>query len=111
MAFELGDQIGINVARGIAPDSDEYFAVVESALGIAKPAPKEAATEDGVLSAAAAKPERDTAPPAAPVSRGGPSSRSVRLSAEEIEMAEMSGVTAEEYARNKAALQKEGRMT
>lgn len=60
----------------------------------------------------------DPPPPAAPVARNGRgagganrrSSREVTLSRDEEEMAELTGQTPEEFARNKRALQKEGRI-
>jgi hypothetical protein len=63
----------------------------------------------------AAKPtQRRQAPPSAPVTRSGtaPGTRPnvVRLSAQEREMAEMMQMTETEYARNKLALQKEGKL-
>lgn len=96
-------------SRGIAPDTDEYFEVVELALGI-RSAPRRIVEDDADAMSTAAKPVRDTAPPAAPPSRGGSNGRAIRLSAEEIEMAEMSGMSPEDYARNKEALRKEGRL-
>ena len=87
------------VADGIAPDSDRYFESVESVLGIAS-APQ--ARVSG------------RAPPAAPVSRSGSgtggSSNTVTLSAQEREMAEMMGMTAKQYAANKLALKREGKI-
>ena len=69
-----------------------------------------------VVSAAAAPAQRRSSPAAAPVSRsgtgtGGGSPNVVRLSADEREMAKMMGMTAEEYARNKLALIKDGKLT
>ena len=59
--------------------------------------------------------ERPRTPPAAPVSRSGGNgngSRSnvVTLSAAEVEAAEACGQTPEEYARNKLALMREGKI-
>jgi phage I-like protein len=58
--------------------------------------------------------QRRSAPPSAPVSRSGsaPGSRPnvVRLSNAEREMANMMGMTDMEYAKNKQALQKEGKL-
>jgi len=100
----------IAVADGLVPDTDDYFAAVENTLGMGRPAaPAAAAQEDDSPMSAAAKP---SAPPAAaPVSRGGESSNRVRLSGEEIDMAKLMGMTPEEYAKNKVALQKEGKLT
>jgi len=90
------------VADGHAADSDDYFATVEALLGVRK-----AATPEEPLSSAS---RRSTPPPAAPVSRETRGGNVVRLTAEEREMAEMMKMTPEEYAKNKVALKKEGRM-
>ena len=54
------------------------------------------------------------APAAAPVSRSGTASGTrpnvVRLSSEEREMASMMGMSPEDYARNKIALKREGKL-
>ena len=93
------------VDDGIQPDSDEYFQYIESRLGLSR-------ADDG--DAAPAKAQKRTAPPAAPVSRGGNGMGSrpnvVRLTPEQREMAEMMGMTDQEYARNLLALQKEGKI-
>ena len=93
------------VDDGIQPDSDEYFQYIESRLGLS-------ASNDG--GDAPAKAQKRTAPPAAPVSRGGNGMGSrpnvVRLTPEQREMAEMMGMTDQEYARNLLALQKEGKI-
>ena len=100
------------VADGIELDSDDYFEFVENTINIKKSAPKRVdpvADEDPT--AAAAKPtQRRTSPPAAPVTRGGERSNVVRLTAQEREMAQMMGMTDKEYAVNKLALQKEGKL-
>ena len=90
------------VADGHAADSDDYFAAVEGLLGVRK-----AATVEEPLSSAS---RRSTPPPAAPVSRETRGGNVVRLTAEEREMAEMMKMTPEEYAKNKVALKKEGRL-
>ena len=93
------------MADGISPDTDEYFDHVEGTLGISR---GEAADE-------APKPQRRAAPPTAPVSRsamdnGGNRPNVIRLTAEQREMAEMMGMTPEDYARNMRDLKREGRM-
>ena len=99
------------IAQGEEPDSDSYFASVEGSLRIRQPAQQ----DDYDPLADAAKPtQRRSAPPAAPVSRtsgatGGQPNR-VTLSVEEREVARSSGQTPEEYARNKLALMKAGRL-
>lgn len=99
-------------ADGIPPDTDEYFQSVESILRVRRSEPVQQA--DDPMSDAAKPTQRRTPPPAAPVSRssGGPGSRpnTVRLTAQEREMASMMGMTVEEYAKNKLALQKEGKL-
>lgn len=100
------------IADGIAADSDEYFASIEDTLRVNK-APRQQPVENDDASSYAAKvvSRRDAAPAAAPVSRGTPTGRnSVKLSAAEREMAEMMGMAPEEYAKNKIALQKEGKL-
>ena len=97
-------------ADGIAPDTDEYFSAIETTLRIA---PREDAADDP-MSAAAKPTQRRAAPAAAPVSRSGaaPGARpnTIRLTRDEIEAAEISGMTPEQYARHKYALTKEGKM-
>lgn len=102
-------------ADGVQPDTDEYFETVERILGVQAPAASVAAAE-APMSAAAVPAQRRSSPAAAPVSRsgtgtGGGSPNVVRLSADEREMAKMMGMTAEEYARNKLALIKDGKLT
>lgn len=97
---------------GIAPDSDEYFEYIDNRLGIRRKA--EAAHEEPAespLSAASAPaPKRSVSPPPAPVSRGtGPRPNTMRLTKMEAETAAALGMSPEDYARNKALLQKEGR--
>lgn len=98
------------VADGLAVDSDEYFAAVESTLKIKPKAVSEKNETDDDYSAKVVQ-RRDAAPAAAPVSRGGSSRPNVvRLTAAEREMADMMGMKPEEYAKNKIALQKEGKL-
>lgn len=88
---------------GFAPDTDDYFAEIENVLKIA-PRVQEQEQSRG----------RQAAPPAAPVSRGAGGGGSQRnratLSKAEIEIAEMMNMTPSEYAKNKIALQKEGKV-
>jgi phage I-like protein len=96
-------------ADGIASDTPEYFASVEKVLGIGAPVEQESA-----LSSASAPAQRRSAPAAAPVSRSGTATGTrpnvVRLSSEEREMASMMGMSPEDYARNKIALKREGKL-
>ena len=92
------------VADGIDPDTDEYFDYVEKTLGVNRQVEEEAP-----------RAQRRAAPPTAPVSRSamdnsGNRPNVIRLSAEQREMAEMMGMTPEEYARNMRDLKREGRM-
>lgn len=96
------------VADGIPTDTPEYFAAIEETLKIK---PQDQMVEQEATSGAAkVVARRDAAPAAAPVSRGQPLRNAVRLSAAEREMAEMMGMKPEEYAKNKLALQKEGKL-
>jgi hypothetical protein len=99
------------VADGIAPDSDEYFQSVEATV-FAKPRTTVDADDGGdpMSEAAKAAPARQSAPPAAPVSRGSSNGRGVRLSAAEREAAEMSGMSEEAYAAAKEDMKKQGRI-
>lgn len=100
------------IADGIAPDSDAYFDSVEATLRINRAAPVQ--QSDDAMSDAAQVTQRRSAPPAAPVSRSGstPGSKPnrVTLSADEREMASMMGMSEQDYAKNKLALVKEGRL-
>ena len=101
----------IAVADGIAPDSDEYFQTVESVVFKKAPEPAAAEDDDDPMAAAAkVAPARQAAPPAAPVSRGTPNGRGVRLSLAEREAAEMAGMTEQEYAAAREHLKREGRI-
>ena len=96
--------------RGIRADSNEYFAFVEKKLDV-----QSRQDEGEAMSAASTPTSRRSAPPAAPVSRsgtgtGGTRSNVVSLSRAERETARDLGMTDQEYARNKVALVKEGRM-
>ena len=96
------------VADGYAPDSDGYFSAIEQTLKVSQRAQPE---EDASATAAKVTQRRDAAPAAAPVSRGGSSRNNVvRLTSAEREMAEMMGMKPEDYAKNKMALQKEGKL-
>jgi len=101
------------VDDGIIPDTHDYFNFIENRLGINRNNYDNDDSDDATEMAA--KPtQRRQAPPAAPVSRSGsaPGTRPnvVRLTAAEREMAEMMGMSDQDYARNKLALQKEGKL-
>ncbi len=94
-------------------DSDDYFSSIESTLGLRQPQTEVVHVDDP--SAAAAQPVRRQAPPAAPVSRpsgapANPRPNTVGLSPEEVEMARAMDMTPEAYARQKLALQREGKL-
>jgi hypothetical protein len=101
-------------ADGVAPDSDEYFESVERVLGMQSASNISTAAAETPMSAAAAPAQRRSSPAAAPVSRSGNAGSSrpnvVRLSAAEREMAANMKQTPEEYAKNKLALIKAGKM-
>jgi hypothetical protein len=95
------------VADGIKPDTDEYFDAVETTLRLRS-------DEGGTVVDTTPKP-RQSAPPAAPSSRaaatnGSTNPNRVRLTSDEVEMAEMMGLTPQEYAKHKVALKSEGRL-
>jgi len=97
---------------GIVADTPEYFSFIENRLGISR-----AQSEDDAdpMSEASKPTVRRSAPPAAPVTRSGTTSGTtrpnvVRLTSAEREMAAMMQMTDQEYARNKIALQREGKM-
>ena len=95
-------------ADEVRPDTDEYFSRVESILGVGG-----SDSDDSPMSSAS-KPTQKRSPPAAPVSRSGTGTGTrpnvVRLTAQEREIASMMGMTDQDYARNKLALQKEGKL-
>jgi phage I-like protein len=96
---------------GVIPDSREYFEYIENRLGFKKYQPE---PEVDAMADAAKVTQRRSSPPAAPVSRSGNGTGStpnvVRLTAAEREMAQMMGMTDKEYALNKVALQREGKL-
>jgi len=94
------------VDDGIAVDTPAYFAAIEAKLGVTK------TTDTGDQYAAKVTQRRDAAPAAAPVSRGtGTGSKNiVRLSAAEREAAHDMGMTEKDYATQKIALIKEGKL-
>lgn len=99
------------VDDGIIPDSDDYFQYIENRIGINR----DNSDTDSAMSSASAPSQRRASPAAAPVSRSGTGTGSrpnvVRLSKEEAEVAKMNGMTEKEYALNKIALQKSGRLS
>lgn len=102
------------VADGFAPDSDEYFEAIESTMKLSPKREVRVEEVEEPFSEAAAPNKARTSPPAAPVSRtassGAPRQNVVRLSKDEREMAQMMGMSDQEYAKNKMALVKEGKL-
>jgi hypothetical protein len=100
------------IADGYQPDTDDYFGYVEDTLRISRRVPVD--NDEDPMSGAAKATQRRSAPPAAPVSRGGGGTGSrpneVRLTREEIETARDLGMSEKDYARNKMLLKKEGRL-
>jgi hypothetical protein len=108
------------IARGHKADSPEYFTSIEKTLDIT---PMVVRTDPAVVDddpmADAARPANGgrQAAPAAPVSRsssgngGGSRPNVVKLTPAEVEIAGNMGMTVEEYARNKVALKKEGKLS
>ena len=94
-------------------DTPGYFAHIEKTLGIAQEEEVEA-EEEATSEAATPVKKRSSSPAAAPVTRNmgsdGKKINVVTLSREEVEAAEMMGMTKEEYARNKSKLMSEGRL-
>jgi hypothetical protein len=114
------------MANDLKPDSEEYFSAIERTLGLSEPNRTANGSghevdidEDPTAHAAKPTPEtRRTAPPSAPVSRGGGGQGSrqnvVTLSPQEVEIAELmfpdSKNPSADYARNKILLKKEGKL-
>ena len=97
---------------GLTADSDDYFAYVENRLNVRKPVQQqEAALSEASTSTAG---RRAAAPPAAPVSRSGTGTGGrpnvVTLTRAEQEAARDMGMTPKEYAENKMALIKAGKL-
>lgn len=105
----------IAVADGFVADTDEYFTEIEKQLGYRKPQTAVQADDEEEPTSMAAKPMAKKAPPPpAPSSRtasnGSGGKNTVTLTREEHEMAGIMGMTPEEYAKNKVALKKEGKL-
>jgi hypothetical protein len=100
------------VADGYQPDSDDYFGFIEDTLKVGNryARQEEKVQEESALSSASKPVSRQAPPPAAPANRGSTRSNVVRLTKAEADTAKMFGMTEQEYAKNKVALQKEGKM-
>jgi len=93
------------VDYGIAPESDAYFQFVENRMGIGGDSRKSIPEVDNVMSSAASSTQRRSAQPSAPVSRQPIDSPNrpgvIHLTAAEVEAARISGITPQEYYKNK----------
>lgn len=109
-------------ARGLKADSPEYFTSIEKTLDITPvvvrtDAPDPTGADDPMAAGAQPVNGGRQAAPAAPVSRsssgngGGSRPNVVKLTPAEVEIAGNMGMTVEEYARNKVALKKEGKLS
>lgn len=103
------------LARGIKVDTPEYFASVEKTLDLTAPAVAKVDPESDATADAAQATGGRAAPAAAPVSRSngahGNRPNVVKLTPQEVEMAGIMNMSVEEYARNKVALKKEGKLS
>jgi hypothetical protein len=100
------------MADGVAADTDDYFSFIE---GIMRLPPRQMAQQDeSPMSSASSGAQRQSAPPAAPVSRSGNATGTrqnvVRLTPDQREMASMMGMTDAEYAKSLLELKKSGRI-
>jgi hypothetical protein len=98
------------VASDYVPDSDAYFDAIEEVLKVNKT--REPRAEEGETFSDAAAPVQRRSPPAAPVSRqsvsgSGSAPGQVRLTAQEAEMAKLTGLTAREYWEQKQRIARE----
>jgi len=100
------------VADGYRADSDDYFQFVEKTVGLRKKESRDNDYEEDTPLSNASKPSsRQAPPPAAPANNGGSHRPNVvRLTRAEADTAKMFGMTEQEYAKNKIALQKEGKL-
>ena len=101
----------IVISNDVEPDTDEYFRSVE-ALIYDRPAGRDLDTgaDDPLSESAKPAPARESAPPAAPVSRGS-SGRSATLTPLEREYAEISGMSEQDYAKARDDIRKnQGRL-
>lgn len=100
------------VTDDITPDSDEYFESIERTLGVQNQYSDRNSADPS--DDAARIVQRRSSPAAAPVTRSSSTNGSrptvVRLTSAEAEMASMMGMTEKEYALNKVALKREGKM-
>lgn len=101
---------------GIAADSPEYFAFVEERLGFRQAQEPQKTAQPQTQQAPARQTQQPPRMPAAPVSREAPPSASkpngvvIRLTQAERQTARDLGMSEIDYAREKAALMREGRL-
>jgi hypothetical protein len=92
------------VDYGIAPESDAYFKFVENRMGIERSG-KSIPEVENVMSSASSSTQKRSGPPSAPVSRQPIDSPHrpgvIHLTAAEVEAARISGITPQEYYKNK----------
>lgn len=92
------------VDYGIAPETDAYFKFVENRMGIERGG-KSIPEVENVMSSASSSVQKRSGPPSAPVSRQPIDSPNrpgvIHLTAAEVEAARISGITPQEYYRNK----------
>lgn len=105
------------MGKRIPVDTPEYFEFIENALGYSStPKSEPSGDSEGLQQSSGGRQAASgAAPAAAPVSRTASSNGStrpnvVRLSEAEREIADSMGMTYQEYARNKQALQKAGKI-
>ena len=100
------------LADGMEADTDEYFGYVEDMLQVKNQPHRDSG--DDPMSGASKPAQRRSSPAAAPVSRNmnssGTKSNVVTLTPEMREIAKNLGQTPEEYAKNRLALIREGRI-
>lgn len=105
-------------ASDIQRDTDEYFEFIETELGLRADEGNDGNDGDQPEPVVRQPPaQRRQAPPLAgrpsrqpPSANGRQNPREVHLSAAEVEMAELSGLTRAEYAKNKLALAQQGKL-
>jgi hypothetical protein len=100
------------VADGYQPDTDDYFGFIEDTLRLNRRQQRQVEAEDESPLSSASKPvSRQAPPPPAPANKNGSSRPNVvRLTPAEAQAARDMGMTDQEYALNKIALQKAGRL-
>lgn len=97
------------IDEGIPADTPTYFRFIEDRLGFGRR--NEQREQESIMSAAS-KPVKNAPPPPAPVERySNTRPNVVRLTREEAAIAATFGMTEKEYAMNKLALQKAGKLS